>query len=93
MSRVSVRARVAGLILDDETQLAHAAGRFRPAPLVEQRVQVRLVVEARHRVVGLRLEPRAGDAAGGQRLEHRQAAAVEEVVDERREEHRLAGTG
>ena len=34
------------------------------------------VVEARHRVVGLRLEPGARDAPARQRLEHRQAAAV-----------------
>ena len=45
---------------------------------VDERAHMVLVVEARHRVVGLRLEPRAGDAAAGERLEHRQAAAVQQ---------------
>ena len=52
-----------------------------------------LVGEARHRVVGLRLEPGAGDASLGRGGEHRQPRAGDQVVDERGEEHRLAGAG
>ena len=58
-----------GLIFDDEPQLAYAARRFRPGAVLDQRIDVPLVLEPRHRVVGLRLEPRPGDAPGGQRLE------------------------
>ena len=54
---------------------------------------MRLVVEARHRVVGLRLEPRAGDAAARQRLEHRQPPAMQQLMHQRGDEHRLAGAG
>ena len=50
-----------------------------------------LVIEARHRVVGLRLEPGAGDPPGRKRLEHRKAAAAREAVDQRGDEHGLAG--
>ena len=50
-----------------------------------------LVVEARHRVVGLRREPRAGDPAAGERLEHREAPAANEPMHQRGDEHGLAG--
>ena len=49
------------------------------------------VVEARHRVVGLRREPRARDAPAGQRLEHRKAPAAQQPVHQRGDEHGLAG--
>ena len=49
------------------------------------------IVEARHRVVGLRLELGAGDPPGRERLEHRKAAAAGEAVDQRGDEHGLAG--
>ena len=39
-----------------------------------------LVVETRHRVVGLRRKPGAGDAPAGERLEHREAAAAQEAM-------------
>ncbi len=50
-----------------------------------------LVGEARHRVVGLRLEPGPDDAPLGGGGEHRQPDAGDEVADERGQEHRLAG--
>ena len=80
------------LIVDDQAQLADAVGRFRPAALLDQRAHVALVVEARHRVVGLRRQARAGDAAGRQRLEHREAAALDQAMHQRGDEHGLAGT-
>ena len=52
-----------------------------------------LVVEARHGVVGLRLELGAGDAAGGIGLEERQPAAMDQIVDQRGDEDGLAGAG
>ena len=50
-----------------------------------------LIVEARHRVVGLRLEPGARDPAGGEGLENRKAAAAGQAVDQRGDEDGLAG--
>jgi hypothetical protein len=50
-----------------------------------------LVGEARHRVVRLRLEPRPGDASLGGSSEHGQPRARDQVVDERGQEHSLAG--
>jgi len=52
---------------------------------------MRLVVEARHRVVGLRFEPRASDAAVRQRLEHRQPPAMQQLMHQGGDEHGLAG--
>ena len=49
------------------------------------------IVEARHRVVGLRLQPGARDPPGGERLEDRKAAAAGEAVDQRGDEDGLAG--
>ena len=53
------------LIVDDEAQFADVDGRVRPAPLLDQGADMVLIVEARHRVVRLRLEPRARDPPGG----------------------------
>ena len=50
-----------------------------------------LVVEPRHRVVGLRRKPRAGDAPARQRLEHRKAPAAQQAMQQRGDEHGLAG--
>ena len=63
---------------------------IRPLPLVDQRAQMFFVFEARHAVVGLRRQPRAGDAPAGMRLEHRKAPAAQKPVHQRRDEHRLA---
>ena len=56
-----------------------------------------LVVEPRHRVVRLRRiirsQPGAGDAATGQRLEHRKPPAAKQTMQQRRDEHGLAGAG
>ena len=54
---------------------------------------MRLVVEAGHGVVRLRLKPRAGEASARHRLEHRKASAAHEPVHERGDEHGLAGAG
>ena len=51
-----------------------------------------LVVEARHRVVRLRLEARSHDAALRGSRQHGQAGARDQVVDKRGQEHRLAGS-
>ena len=59
--------------------------------LIDQRLDMILVLEARHRVVGLFLQEGAGDAPGFLRLEQRQPAAMDEIVDQRRDEHGLAG--
>ncbi|OIQ64019.1 hypothetical protein GALL_544340 [mine drainage metagenome] len=50
-----------------------------------------LVVEARHRIVRLRLKPGAGDPPCRQRLEHRKAPAAGEAVNQRGDEDGLAG--
>ena len=64
-------------------------GQWRSAPL--ERGQMLLIGEARHRVVGLRLEMGAGDAPLRRRAQHRQAAAADQIVDERGDEDGLAG--
>ena len=52
-----------------------------------------LVGEARHGVVGLRLEAGARNPPFGGGREHRKPHAGEQIADERRQEHRLAGAG
>src|SRR5258708_39983954 len=87
----AVRA-ILPLVIDHEPQLADIDGRIRPAPLLDQGAYMILIVETRHRVVGLRLKPGPGDPAGGERFENRKAAAAGEAVYERRDEDALAGT-
>ena len=58
----AVRA-VLPLVVDHQPQFADVDGRVRPAPLLDQGADVVLIVEARHRVVRLRLQPGAGDPA------------------------------
>ena len=53
--------------------------------------QVLLVGEARHAIVGLRLEIGARDAALSHGREERQAPAGDEIAHQRGDEHRLAG--
>ena len=65
--------------------------RVRPEPLADQRLDMALIVEARHVVVGLRLEHRRRDAAARIGPEKRQAAAMQEIVDEGGDEDGLAG--
>ena len=50
-----------------------------------------LVVEPRHRVVGLRRKLGAGDPPAGERLEHRKPAAAQQAVQQRGDEHGFAG--
>ena len=49
------------------------------------------IVEARHRVVGLRRKPRLRDPPGGERLEDRKTTATGEAVNQRGDEDGLAG--
>ncbi len=49
-----------------------------------------LVLEPRHRVVGLRFKRGTGQTAGMGRLKHRQTAAMQQVVNQRSDEHGLA---
>ena len=80
------------LELDGDAHLAKAAGALRPlGRIARQGVEVRLVVEARHRVVGLRLEVGALDAPLGLGHEERQPPAGDEVADQRGDEDGLAG--
>ena len=73
-------------------QLRDAPGRLRPAAVrAAEAGEMLLVGEARHGVVGLRLEPRARDASLGGRGEHRQPRPCDQIVDERGQEHGLAG--
>ena len=89
-SELAVRA-VLPLVLDGEAKLADVGGGFRPSPLVDQGADVAFVVETRHRVVRLRLEPRAADAAACERLEDRKTAAAQQSMHQRGNEDRLAG--
>ncbi len=58
--------------------------------LADQRADMVLVLETGNVHVRLRLERRARDAPGRMRLEQRQAAAANEIVDQRGDEDRLA---
>ena len=79
------------LIIDDEPQLADIDRRIRPAAILDQGADVILVIETRHRVVGLRLEPGAGNAPRCEGFEYRKAAAAGEAVNKCGDEHGLAG--
>ena len=81
----------ADFIFDGEPKLRDGARRVRPDAVLHQRRDVVLVLEARHRVVRLLFQHGARDAAGFLRLEQRQPAAMDEIVHEGRDEHRLAG--
>ena len=79
------------LVVDDQPQFADVDRRVRPAALLDQGADVVLIIEPWHRVVGLRLQPGAGDPPGRVWLENRKAAAAGEAVDQRRDEDGLAG--
>ena len=79
------------LIVDDQPQFADIDRRVRPAAVLDQGADVVLIIEARHRVVGLRLEPGARNPPGRERLENRKAAATGEAMNQRGDEDRLAG--
>ncbi|MNL48973.1 hypothetical protein D3C87_1718740 [compost metagenome] len=49
------------------------------------------ILKARHGVVRLRFQPGRSDTARLQRLEQRQPPAMQQVMDQRRDEHGLAG--
>ena len=80
-----------GAKLDRYAELAQALGAFGPLRgILPKRFQVLLVVEAGNRVVGLRLEIGALDAALGLRKKEGQPAPRHEIADERGNEHGLA---
>ncbi len=64
------------------------SGQWRLGP-VERREMI-LVGKTRHGVVGLRIEPGAGNAPFRRRGQNRQPSAGEQVLDQRRDEHGLA---
>ena len=68
-------------IFDGQPQFGNGARRIRPDAVVDQRGDMILVLEARHGVVRLLLQEGAGDAPGFLRLEQRQAAAMDQIVD------------
>ena len=86
----AVRA-ILPLVVDHQPQLADIDRRVRPAALLDQGADMVLIVETRHRIVGLRLQPGAGDPPGGERLENRKAAAAGEAVNQRGDEDGFAG--
>ena len=77
--------------LDRQAQFRDGAGRFGPPPVVDQRGDVILVLEARHGVVGLMFEEGARDAPRTLCREQGKAPAMHQIVDQGRDEHRLAG--
>ena len=78
-------------VFDDDASSLIRRGRLRPDALLDEVAHMRLVVEARHLVVGLRLQPRPASRPLGIGLEERQPAAMHEIVDERGDEDGLAG--
>ena len=86
----AVRA-ILPLVVDHQPQLADVGCRVRPVPFLDQGADVVLIGEAWHRIVRLRLQPGAGDPPRGVGLEHRKPAAAGEAMDQRGDEHRLAG--
>jgi hypothetical protein len=80
----------ARLVFDDEPQFADLPRRLRPDAIGEQCVEMALIVEARHCIVGLRRKMRIDDAPLVLRLEHRKAAAADEAVHQCGDEHGLA---
>ena len=80
-----------GAEFDRYAELAQALGAFGPLRgILPKRFQVLLIVEAGDRVVGLRLEIGAFDAALGLGKKEGQPPAFHEIADERGDEHRLA---
>ena len=63
IQRQSAFGAVLALVVDDEPQFADVDSRIRPAPLLDQTAQVVLVIEARHRVIGLWRKTRTCDAS------------------------------
>src|ERR1700722_5921715 len=86
----AVRA-VLPLVVDHEPQLADIDRGVGPAALLDQRADMALIVETRHSIVRLRLNPCAGDPPGRERLENGETAAAGEAMNQRRDENRLAG--
>ena len=84
---------VGGRKLDRQAKLADVPRSFGPfRRWAGQLSEVALVIETRHRVVGLRLQIDLVNAFLRERLEERERVARQEIMDERRDEHRLART-
>src|SRR5205085_1281596 len=71
------------LVFDDKSQLADVDGRVRPAALCDETAKMVLVVEPRHRIVGLRLKPCPRDPASCKWLENGKAPATRQPMDQR----------
>ena len=81
----------AGTHLERQAQLAHRARAFGPMRAGRgQRGEVTLVLEPGHGVVGLGLKEGGGDPSVRLRDEARHARPVQEVCNQRGDEHRLA---
>ena len=98
MSRLSVEAPEpqdgSAFELDPQSKLRDAPGRLRPMAIdAVQGGQVLLVGEARHGVVGLRLQTSAADAAFRGGGENRHPRTRDQIVDQSGDEHRLARAG
>src|SRR5690606_14032678 len=81
------------LVAKREPELADARCRFGPDPLLDERTHMFLIGKARDRVVRLRPQGRLRDPAVRVGAKERQPPAMNEVVDEGRDEDRLAGLG
>src|SRR5690606_27989322 len=79
------------LIIEGDAQFRDGAGRFGPGSVAHQRLNMVLVLEAGNGIVGLRLQSDAGYPVCATRLVQSQAPAIQQVVDERRDEDGLAG--
>jgi hypothetical protein len=79
------------LVVDHQPQFADIRRGVRPAPFIDQVAQMSFVIETRHRVVGLRLQPCARDPSGGERFEYRKAAAARQAMNQRGDEDGLTG--
>ena len=88
--RLSVRADSYSMAMRSSLIRRVESGQTRA---LDQIAHMRLVVEARNVVVGLRHQARLGEAALWIGVEQRQAAAMDEIVDERGDEDGLAGAG
>src|SRR5262249_41009760 len=89
-SQRAVRA-ILSLIVDGEAQPADVNPRAWPAALLDQAFQMALIGKARHAIIRLRFKAGAGDPPRGKGLEYRKTPAAGQPMDQRGDEHGLAG--
>jgi hypothetical protein len=77
--------------MDRQPKFGDRACRLRPKAALHQFAHMALVIEARHGVVGLRLQKRFGYPSALLRFKQRQAAAMDEIVDEGGDEDGFSG--